>query len=75
MVSEKKIVVAIWLALFGGGVGLHRFYVGKVGTAITMILVSLRIIGLFVTLIWSWIDIIMIASGNFRDKEGNLLKN
>jgi TM2 domain-containing membrane protein YozV len=75
MKSEKKIIVAILLALFGGGLGLHRFYVGKTGTAVIMILTSMTIIGLFVTLIWSWIDIIMIASGNFTDKQGKLLKN
>jgi TM2 domain-containing membrane protein YozV len=57
-------VPAALLCFFLGGLGAHRFYVGKVGTALLMIL---TIGGLG---IWVLIDFIMILTGSFKDKEG-----
>jgi TM2 domain-containing membrane protein YozV len=75
MESEKKLVPTILFAIFGGGLGLHRFYVGKIGTGITMVLLSLTMIGMIITVPWALIDLIMIATGNFKDKEGKVIKN
>ena len=47
--------------------GAHRFYVGKIGTAVLMI-VTLGGLG-----IWALIDLIMIIIGSFTDKDGNKL--
>jgi TM2 domain-containing membrane protein YozV len=63
-VSPKSRLVAILLAVFIGSLGIHRFYVGKVGTGIAMIF-TLGGLG-----IWTLIDIIMIATGSFTDMEG-----
>jgi TM2 domain-containing membrane protein YozV len=57
-------VPAALLCFFLGGLGAHRFYVGKVGTALLMIL-TLGGVG-----IWVLIDFIMILTGSFKDKEG-----
>lgn len=65
--SEKSKVVAALLCFFLGGLGIHRFYVGKIGTGILQI-VTLGGIGL-----WALVDFITILLGKFRDKEGNLL--
>lgn len=46
---------------------MHRFYVGKVGTGIVWLL-TLRVFGIGVI-----VDIIMIAIGKFKDKQGLLL--
>jgi TM2 domain-containing membrane protein YozV len=54
--------------------GLHRFYVSKIGTAVTMLVLTLTFVGIIVTSIWAFIDLIMIASGNFKDKEGRYIK-
>jgi TM2 domain-containing membrane protein YozV len=67
-VSEKGFVPALLLCLFLGGFGVHRFYVGKIGTAILM-LFTLGGLG-----IWTLIDIVMIVVGSFRDKEGLTLR-
>ena len=36
--SPKSRLVALLLCIFLGGLGIHRFYVGKTGTGILMIL-------------------------------------
>ncbi len=66
--SEKGFVPALLLCFFLGALGIHRFYVGKIGTGILMLL-TLGGLG-----IWALIDFILIAVGSFKDKEGNLVK-
>ena len=67
-VSEKKILPAFLLCFFLGFLGVHRFYVGKIGTGILQI-VTLGGLG-----IWALIDWIMIIVGAFTDKDGKKLK-
>lgn len=62
--SEKKILPAFLLCFFFGVLGIHRFYVGKVGTGIAQIF-TLGGLG-----IWALIDMIMIIVGSFTDKDG-----
>jgi len=66
--SDKKMVTACLLCFFLGGLGIHRFYVGKAGTGILMIL-TLGGLG-----IWVIIDFVMIITGGFKDSEGNDLQ-
>jgi TM2 domain-containing membrane protein YozV len=63
--SSKRILPAFLLCFFLGALGVHRFYVGKVGTGILQI-VTLGGLG-----IWVLIDFIMIIVGAFTDKQGN----
>lgn len=65
--SDKKFLPALLLAIFLGGLGGHRFYVGKTGTAILQLL-TCGGIG-----VWVIVDIVMIVTGAFRDKEGRPL--
>lgn len=66
--SEKGMVPAALLCFFFGILGFHRFYVGKIGTGILMILT----VGGFG--IWTLIDFVMIIVGTFKDKEGLSLR-
>ncbi len=66
--SQKGFVPTLLLALFLGGLGIHRFFVGKIGTGILQLL-TLGGLG-----IWALIDIIMIAVGAFKDKAGLPIK-
>ena len=67
-ISEKKRLVALLLCFFLGYLGVHRFYVGKVGTGIAMIF-TFGGLG-----IWFLIDFIMIIVGSFTDKEGKVVE-
>lgn len=62
--TDKRILPAFLLCFFVGLFGAHRFYVGKVGTGIAQIF---TIGGLG---IWTLIDLIMILTGSFTDKNG-----
>ena len=68
-ISPKSRLAAALLAWFLGVLGIHRFYVGKVGTGLLM-LVTLGGLG-----IWALIDFIVILVGSFKDKEGRRLIN
>jgi len=62
--GSKSWIATLLLCFFVGVLGVHRFYVGKVGTGILM-LITFGGLG-----IWSLIDFIMIAVGKFSDKQG-----
>lgn len=66
--SSKGFVPTLLLCFFFGVLGVHRFYVGKVGTGILQLL-TLGGLG-----IWALIDFIMIVVGSFTDKQGNFIK-
>ena len=69
MQSDKNWLATLLLCLFLGGIGVHRFYVGKVGTGI------LQLITLGGCGIWTLIDLIMIITGSYTDKDGNKITN
>ena len=62
--SPTSRLAAALLCFFFGCIGVHRFYVGKIGTGVLMIL-TLGGLG-----IWSLIDFIIICCGGFKDSSG-----
>lgn len=66
--SPKNLLVASLLCFFLGVLGIHRFYVGKVGTGILQI-VTLGGLG-----IWTLIDLIMLVCQAFKDSDGYTLR-
>ena len=67
-ISPKSRLVVTLLAWFVGHLGVHRFYLGKIGTGIAMLL-TLGGFG-----IWTLIDFIFAVAGIMKDKEGKVIK-
>jgi hypothetical protein len=67
-VSPKSRLATSLLAWYLGWLGVHRFYLGKIGTGILMIL-TFGGLG-----IWAIIDFVFAVTGNMRDKDGKLIK-
>ncbi|WP_446218720.1 TM2 domain-containing protein [Micromonospora sp. IBHARD004] len=65
--AQKSWLVALLLCFFIGLLGVHRFYVGKVGTGVLQ-LITFGGLG-----IWTLIDFILILVGSFKDKQGQPL--
>ena len=66
--SKKSATVAFLLCLFLGMVGAHRFYVGKIGTGVLM-LITAGGLG-----IWALIDLGNLVCNNFQDGNNNTLE-
>ena len=62
--SPKSRLITLLLCIFVGGLGIHRFYVGKIGTGVLWLLTA----GCFG--IGALVDLIMIACGTFTDSDG-----
>lgn len=67
--SDKSKKIAFWLCLFGGWIGLHRYYVGKTFTGI---LYTLSAGGLLVGCL---LDLRAIRKGKFTDNVGLPLRH
>ena len=65
--SEKDWLVTLLFSIFLGYLGIHRFYVGKVGTGILWLLTG-GCLG-----VGALVDIIMIATENFTDDNTRLI--
>lgn len=84
--DAKSKIAAGLLALFFGSYGVHNFYLGYTGKAITQLLLTVLGIPLcFIFIgfpmiigvsIWAFVETIMIFTGGInKDAKGNLLKD
>ncbi len=65
--AQKDWMTTLLLAIFLGGLGVHRFYTGYTGIGIAQLLTGGG------CGIWAIIDIIQIATGKFVDANGQPL--
>lgn len=74
MNKAKNKWIAFLLAFLAGTLGLHRFYVGKIGSGVAMIILTFTGIGVLISAPWALIDLIMILTGGFKDKDNKELQ-
>ena len=77
-VEQKSKLVAGLLAIFLGFLGIHNFYLGFTGRAVTQLLITVCTCGYggLIIGIWALIEGIMILSGNINtDARGVPLKD
>jgi len=72
--SSRKILPAFLLAWFVGLLGVHRFYAGRIGSGVAMLVLTITVFGIFITMIWALVDLIILACGSFRDGDGVVMK-
>jgi len=83
-ISPKSRLATSLFAWFLGYFGAHRFYIGKTGTAILMLVLTIIAIPLCFVLvgffilgavgIWQLIDFIFAVAGKMRDSQGRLIE-
>lgn len=66
--SGKSQLVALLLAIFVGGIGIHRFYLGYTGIGVIQLLTAGG------CGIWALIDLIRIITGDLQPKIGKYSK-
>lgn len=67
-VSDRSRLTALLLCIFLGMIGIHRFYCGRTGSGIAMIFLGWMTLG-----IWPLVDLILIATGSFKDGNGRFV--
>ncbi|WP_216844027.1 DUF1707 domain-containing protein [Phytoactinopolyspora alkaliphila] len=72
--SPRTIMPGFLLCLFLGVFGAHRFYVGKNGSGAAMIVLAICTFGV-ASGVWAFIDLIVLATGSFRDEQGRTLRD
>lgn len=66
MTDRNKYIAAV-LAFVLGTLGIHRFYLGRTGSGIAMLVMSITVIGLLVTGPWAFVDMIRYLIMSDRD--------
>ncbi|QKG53526.1 TM2 domain-containing protein [Hymenobacter sp. BRD67] len=69
-VEGKSQIVAAVLCFFLGGLGIHDFYLGRVGKGILQIILSILLVGFILVII----DFIRILLGTEKPKDGDYAK-
>ena len=77
-VSPKSRLAALLFGIFLGLLGIHNFYLGRVGKGIAQVLICVLgvwIGGPVITGIWSFVEWILIACGSYKDGQGRPVLN
>jgi TM2 domain-containing membrane protein YozV len=65
--SDRNKYVAALIAFVLGTLGIHRFYLGRIGSGITMLVLTCTMVGLILTVPWSLIDTVRYLFMSDRD--------
>lgn len=70
--NTNEWLTAVLLCFFLGWLGIHRFYTKNMGIGLAQLL-----LGMFtccvISLVWSFVDLILLLTGSYRTGDGRLL--
>jgi len=67
--GDRNKYIAALLAFLFGPLGIHRFYLGRIGSGIAILLLTCTVIGLLVSVPWAFIDMIRYLVMSDREFE------
>ncbi|MDR1342623.1 MAG: TM2 domain-containing protein [Prevotellaceae bacterium] len=59
--NKRSLGAALVFCIFFGFLGLHRFYVNKKNSGMAMLILSIIVVGLPVTIVWSIVDLFLVS--------------
>lgn len=60
--NKRSLGIALVYCIFFGIFGIHRFYVGKRESGLAMLILTIIVIGIPVTFIWSFVDLFLLPA-------------
>jgi TM2 domain-containing membrane protein YozV len=69
--NDRNKYIAAVIAFVVGPLGIHRFYLGRTGTGIAMLVLTCTVIGLVLSVPWAFIDMIrylMMSDREFAER-------
>ncbi|MDB5672690.1 MAG: hypothetical protein JWO25_3649 [Alphaproteobacteria bacterium] len=73
--SDRNKYLAALLAFLAGPLGIHRFYLGRIGTGIVMLVLTCTVVGLLISVPWALIDILRLLIMSDRDFEARYARD
>ena len=70
---QRSKAIAALFCFFLGWLGIHNFYLGRIGCGIAQLILTVTIVGIYITLIWCFVDFILILSSSFTDRHNRPL--
>ena len=70
-VTDRNKYIAALIAFVFGPLGIHRFYLGRKGSGLAMLILSCTLVGLIVTYPWAFVDMIrylMMGDEEFAER-------
>lgn len=69
--NDRNKYIAAIIAFFVGIFGVHRFYLGRTGSAIAMLVLTCTIVGMVISIPWAFIDMVrylMMSEEEFAER-------
>lgn len=72
--DPKSYVGTLFLALFLGAFGVHRFYVGRWKSGLAILLLTLTGFLSIISVCWCYVDLFALATNKFTDADNDELE-